>query len=318
MTPRHTLLLRLLGALGLAALAAVLDAPAADAQGADASSYADQQQYERILYGRRQPLGTLPTVQYTTVRLAHPSGNSLRARLALYAAVGEGDAELGRTRLALTPLLNGRDITAMQIGDEIVLPDRPEHFDLDARAFSPFPFYYPGASALPKLVVVDLSLQVWAAYEQGELDRWGPVSTGKVSTPTPTGRFTMNWREEERVSTESPPGEEWLMRWVMNIQQSRGIHMHQYAVPQGAPEGHGCIRMVEADARWLWDWADPRVTTQGVGAKGGRTVRAGTTVIVIGETPSAAPERFGRWGGQTVRLSVSLPRDPMAVRRGRR
>lgn len=304
----------LFGALALLLFASD---PALAQGGPTPSSYADQQQYAEILYGRRQPLATLPVVGYTRVRLAHSSGSSLRARLALYETVGEGDAELGRRRLALTPLLNGVELTALAVGDEIILPDRPEHFDLDARAYAPFPYYYPGAATMEKLVVVDLTLQVWAAYEQGELDRWGPVSTGKVSTPTPTGRFTMNWREEERISTESPPGEEWLMRWVMNIQQSRGIHMHQYAVPQGAPEGHGCIRMVEADARWLWEWSDPWTTTAGRGAKGGRRTAAGTPVIVVGETPATAPDRFGIWDGVPVRLSVALPRDPMRVPAGR-
>ena len=304
----------LLGAL----VALLLPLPALAQRGPTPASYADQGRYADILYGRREPLATLPVVRYTRVRLADPTGggSSLRARLALYETVGEGDAELGRRRLALTPLLNGVEVTDLAVGDEIVLPDRPEHFDLDARAFAPFPHYYPGAAAQPKLVVVDLTLQVWAAYAQGELDRWGPVSTGKASTPTPTGRFSMNWREEERVSTESPPGEEWLMRWVMNIQQRRGIHMHQYAVPQGAPEGHGCIRMVEADARWLWDWSDAWTTTAGVGAKGGRVTRAGTPVVVIGETPATAPERFGIWDGVPVRLAVALPRDPMRVRAG--
>lgn len=294
------------------ALAALLIPAAASAQPSP-SSYADQQQYADVLYGRRQPLATLPVVRYTRVRLADPtgSGSSLRARLALYETVGEGDAELGRQRLALTPLLNGVEITQLSVGDEVVLPDRPEHFELDARAYTPFPFYYPGAAAQAKLVVVDLTLQVWAAYEHGELDRWGPVSTGKVSTPTPTGRFTMNWREEERNSTAAPPGEEWHMRWVMNIQQSRGIHMHQYAMPQGAPEGHGCIRMVEADAKWLWDWSDPWTTTAGRGVNAGRRTAPGTPVVVIGETPGAAPERFGIWDGVPVRISVALPRDPM-------
>ena len=152
---------------------------------------------------------------------------------------------------------------------------------------------------------MDKTTQTWAAYARGHLVRWGPASTGAAVSPTPTGRFAMNWREMERESTAAPPGETWLMRYVMNIDAARGIHLHQYdVVPTGPPEGHGCVRMVEADARWLWNWSDedPR-----------RTV-----VIVQGTEPPGAPVRFTYASGSPRRVLVALPADPMAVPRGDR
>ena len=251
--------------------------------------------------------GYVPTapLRYAEYRVEHPSGNSVQARHALYERVGEGDARLGRQRLALTQLLGGPPPGDLRIGDVLTLPARPADFDLGALAFAPFPPIWPGASGVERAVVVDKTTQTWAAYARGHLVRWGPASTGAAVSPTPTGRFAMNWREMERESTAAPPGETWLMRYVMNIDAARGIHLHQYdIVPTGPPEGHGCVRMVEADARWLWNWSDedPR-----------RTV-----VIVQGTEPPGAPVRFTYASGSPRRVLVALPADPMAVPQGDR
>ena len=258
------------------------------------------------LLERDAPVPDRP-VRYKRYRIQHPSGNSVLARHELYHEIGEGNRDLGRARMALAQLLGQPDVTTLRTGDSVVLPDRPGDFELSPIAYAPYPRSWPGAGEIDRAVVVDLTTQTWAAYAGGRLLRWGPSSTGKVSTPTPTGRFTMRWRELERESTEAPEGETWLMRYVMNIHAARGIHLHQYnVVPTGAPEGHGCIRMVETDARWLWGWT------------GGSQTTPGTVVIVQGETPSAAPERFveGRYGPE--RRMVTLPADPMSVPRGDR
>jgi len=257
-------------------------------------------------------------VPYARYVLDHPSGNSVIARHVLYREVGGGDTRRGRDRMALSALLNGRVLTATPLGDSLVLPARPEDFDLNPLSFAPFPSEYPGAADYDRLVVIHKDAQAWAAYEEGRLVRWGPASTGALDTPTPTGRFTFNWRQEERVSSESPPGEEWRMRWVLNFHYLRGIHIHQYAVPTGAPEGHGCVRIVEADARWLYDWAEPWTTTAGRGALGGREVAPGSTVLVLGEEPDGEPVRFVDGPDGPRRLVVELPEDPASVPRGDR
>jgi hypothetical protein len=118
----------------------------------------------------------------------------------------------------------------------------------------------------------------------------------------------MNWRALERYSSEAPPGERWFMRYVMNIHAARGIHLHQYdVVPTGMPEGHGCVRMVTPDARWLYRWSE-----------GGQATDEGTLVIVQGAEPAGPPERFVMRPGGPVRLLVLLPPDPLAVPRGDR
>ena len=280
------------------------------------------QTYDQSVLGRvLEREARLPDapVEYAVWRVEHESGNSVLARHALYQAVGEGDARLGRDRLALAQLLGGPPPERLAVGDSLVLPARPKDFDLAPLAYAPYPRYWPGASDVGKAVVVDKTTQTWAAYDDGRLARWGPASTGAAETPTPTGRFTMNWRQVERESTEAPPGETWLMRYVMNIHAARGIHLHQYdVVPTGAPEGHGCVRMVTPDAEWLYEWSSGWQTTAGEGALGGRVTGDGTLVIVQGTEPDGPPERFVMRAHGPVRVSVVLPPDPLVVPRGDR
>ena len=287
-----------------------------------ASGAVAQQTYDQAVLGDLlDRTGYVPAtpIRYTTYRVQHPSGNSVQARHALYEQVGEGDARLGRQRLALSQLLGGPPPTDLQIGDVLTLPEQPADFDRGSLAFAPFPPIWVGAATMDKIVVVDKTTQTWAAYARGHLERWGPASTGKAETPTPTGRFTMKWREMARNSTAAPPGEVWHMRYVMNIHEARGIHLHQYdVVPTGPPEGHGCIRMVEADARWLWGWSDPWQTTSGAGVKGARVTAPGTVVIVQGTEPPGPPVRFTSTPRGLERVQVVLPQDPMNVPRGDR
>jgi hypothetical protein len=283
-----------------------------------------QRTYDQDALGRlldRQGEGELPDrpIPYRAYVIDHETGNSVRARHDLYMTIGDGNAERGRERLAITLLLNGRYLHDLKMGDTLVLPSNPEDFELDPRAYAPFPAFYDGAAELPKLVVVDKNVQAWAAYEHGELQRWGPASTGSAGTPTPVGRFNMNWRQMDRISSESPPGQVWRMRYVMNIYNARGIHMHQYdTVPSGPPVGAGCIRMITADAQWLWDWSEPWVTSAGRGALGGQLVKRGTPVIVQGDEPKGHPKRYIIADGSADRHMVTLPEDPMNVRRGDR
>lgn len=285
-------------------------------------SAAQQANYDQRALGAlldRQGEGYLPAepIPYAAYVIEHPSGNSILARHDLYKAIGAGAPLRGRERLALTLLLNGATLADLRLGDTLALPALPEHFDLDPRAYSPFPLEYPGAADIDKLIVVDKDVQAWSAYEYGRLRRWGPASTGAEGTPTPTGRFYMNWRELVRVSTESPPDQVWRMRYVMNIHNARGIHLHQYgAVPSGPPVGHGCVRLILPDATWLWEWSDPWITTAGRGVNGGKLKKRGTMVIIQGAEPRGTPRRVTIDRDAARRIIVSLPLDPEAVERG--
>jgi hypothetical protein len=224
------------------------------------------------------------------------------ARQGLYRRVGH-TRESGRKELIQLLNRNFPPIESLSKGDTLVLP---LDFDMDLRAYSPFPRRYEGAKVIKKLFVIDKKQQVFAGYENGDLVRWGVVSTGDLDSRTPSGRFNFNWRQRERVSSLSPPGEEWTMHWVFNFHAERGIHVHQYPLPVGGPVSHGCVRTTEADAKWLFSWADSwRWRDE-------KLTRQGTTVIVIGEE-TAKPEPFVFTADGPQLVPVVLPDDPMSL-----
>ena len=301
--------LRLLAVgLLLAGLPVVASSPAA------AQGYFDQYAIEDILSTRVDDLNDLPDVYYEYAVLDDLSGNHVVARNRLYQRIGEGDTELGRERAQLIELLNRQTVENTPLGDTLVVPTQ---YNLDFRAYSPFPRYYPGAHDLGKVFIIHKKVQAFAAYQYGKLARWGIVNTGDPdSTATPNGRFNFNWKQRERVSTLSPPGEEWRMRWVFNFVASRGIHVHQYSMPTGGPTSHGCVRLVDADAKWIYDWAEPWNTTKGhIGPASiqGQLLNPGTMVLVLGEEPAGDPEPFTYKERYPVLKRVSLPNNPYEV-----
>jgi len=294
--------------LGALLLWAGLPSPAA------AQGYFDQYAIENILARQADNLDDLPEVYYEYAVLNAPSGNSVVARDRFYQRIGEGSSETGRERSQLVELLNRQTVENTPLGDTLVVPTE---FGLDFRAYSPFPRYYPEAHRIKKLFVIHKTVQAFAAYEYGRLARWGIVNTGNPdSTATPTGRFNFNWKEKERVSTMSPPGEEWTMRWVFNFHAARGIHIHQYSMPTGGPTSHGCVRLVDADAKWIYDWAEPWQTTQGhMGPSSGqgKLMDPGTMVLVVGDDPVGTPQPFEYKARYPVLKRVELPSSPYNV-----
>jgi hypothetical protein len=144
----------------------------------------------------------------------------------------------------------------------------------------------PEVSVAGRLVLVSLRAQAFGAYEDGALVRWGPTSTGRRSSPTPAGAYHANWRARLHRSTIDP---DWLLPWYVNIHNRSGISFHAYALP-GYPASHACIRLLEPDAEWLYEW----VETWTLDASG-QVIRAnGTPVVVFGAYDYSAPPPWSR------------------------
>lgn len=157
--------------------------------------------------------------------------------------------------------------------DTLVLPDT---FLLDLNNYSPFPDSIPSIAKVQKIILFSYKLQVFGAYHNGILLRWGPVSMGKQKTPTSTGLFHTNWRAKR---TRSTINWEWVMYWYFNLDNFKGMSMHEFEMP-GYPASHACIRMLKHDAYWLYTWAEEWKVADKF------TITAyGTPVIVFGNYP---------------------------------
>jgi len=168
--------------------------------------------------------------------------------------------------------LNRLDEIFIRKPDSIVVPDTIIN---DKLLYSPFPKHLALLERVKKILLVDQRIQAFAAYEFGNLVNWGPTSTGKKSTPTPNGLFHTNWKSKKTISTDNP---EWILKWYFNLDNFRGVSLHQYELP-GYPASHACVRLLEEDAFWIYNWAEQWVLTK----DGEFVIAYGTPVIIYGE-----------------------------------
>jgi lipoprotein-anchoring transpeptidase ErfK/SrfK len=173
----------------------------------------------------------------------------------------------------------------------------PAVWDDGALAFSPFPAEWAAAADYAKVIVVDQPVQAFAAYERGQLVRWGPVSTGRAQTPTPSGLFYLTWRARSRRSTDNAA---WLLEWYFNFVNERGVSFHKFDLP-GYPGSHACVRLRERDAQWVYEWGEQWT----LDATRRLVVTTGTPVLILGTYAYKSP---APWLDLTVAAgSVQLP-----------
>lgn len=294
-------------------LAALLVGPSVDAR---AQTFINQTAVAEFVDRQTGDIDEVPDAFYEYYVMRSTRDNTVQARNTFYHVLGEGDVKVGQERSKVVGLLNRTLIGRAQVGDTLVVPTR---FDIDFRAYSPFPRYYPGARDFPKLFIIHKTVQAFAAYEHGKLVRWGIVNTGAPESPTPNGRFNFNWKTDYRISTLSPPDEPWEMWWVFNFHKERGIHIHQFAMPTGGPQSHGCVRLLEPDAMFIYEWAETWTTPYGNGVgsiMADRVTAQGTTVLVLGDDPLDEAQPFTFRDRYPVLKLVELPDDPWAVPAG--
>jgi len=193
-------------------------------------------------------------------------------------------------KLKLVLAINRVDFEHVWKCDTLIVPDT---FLPETNHYAPFPESIPEIQDIPKMILFSYYSQSFAAYDCGHLVRWGPTSMGKRSTPTPTGLYFTNWKAKQTTSTENS---EWKLSWYFNLDNQRGVSMHQYDLP-GVPASHACMRLYAEDAEWFYNWAEQwkLVDDHTIGTYG-------TPVIIFGKYP------FGKrkpW--------LELPVDPKAT-----
>ena len=206
---------------------------------------------------------------------------------------GSFQERFSERQLALLEKLNRADAEHLEQLREVVVPER---WSDDERLYSVLPMRYAASDPWSKFLVVYLPGQLFGAYEFGSLVRWGPVSSGRRSSPTGSGIVALNWRSTGRASTVDP---DWFMRWYFNFGNREGLALHAYALP-GYPASHGCIRLLERDAQWLFEWGQPWL----LDASATQVLKQGTPVLIVGnyDFDAAPPWRSLTWLSQQVEL----------------
>jgi hypothetical protein len=229
------------------------------------------------------PSGAVSGVQRVTGYRIEPSPGGVTALTRAYSS----------EQIGILEKLNRADLNNLGRLPSLVVP---EEWAGDELAYSVLPARYPSAEHLPKLLVVFVPGQIFGAYESGTLVRWGPVTTGARASPTPVGLFSLNWKSLGHTSTVDP---DWFMPWYFNFANREGLAFHQYSLP-GRPGSHGCIRLLERDANWLYDWGEEWQ----LDASRTRVLRPGTPVFIIGSYDFAAPPpwRSPEWLAGTIQL----------------
>ena len=162
--------------------------------------------------------------------------------------------------------------------DSVIIPtDRSG----DISFYLPFPVEVPYLVDVDKILFFSYTTQTFAAYENGILTYTGPTNMGRKKDQTPTGLFFTNWKAEETISTFD---DEWKLLWNFNIENKKGVGFHQYELP-GYPASHSCLRLLEKDAKYLYEWADQWVLINDENVK-----FKGTPVVVFGSYPFGQPK----------------------------
>jgi hypothetical protein len=166
--------------------------------------------------------------------------------------------------------LNRIDAHRIEPGTKLIIPDS---LVADLNLYAPFPKNLRLLDSISKTVVISQRIQAFALYENGILLRWGPVSTGKQSTGTPSGLYYGNYKAKRKISTID---DSWIMPFYFNFMNFEGIGTHEYTLP-GYPASHGCVRMYQEDAKFIYDWAEMWHLESDV------IVQNGTPFMVIGQ-----------------------------------
>jgi hypothetical protein len=201
----------------------------------------------------------------------------------------------------------------------------PAAWESDELAYTPLPHDWPAAAAHVKYLVVHQPLQVFGAYESGRLVRWGPLSSGRKETPTPSGSFNLTWRSRKRTSTDN---DAWVLEWYFNFVNSRGISFHQFDLP-GYAASHACVRLLPRDAQWIYNWGDqwtllpdkravevPGTPVLVIGAFGHGEVPPWTSLVALAkpvDLPATVPPPAG-----TARGQLKAPREDRKDRKAGR
>lgn len=101
-------------------------------------------------------------------------------------------------------------------------------------------------SPSPARITISIAAKTLSLYREGKLVKTYPVATGKPTTPTPRGNFTI-------VNKQVNPGGPFGTRWMGLSIPHYGIHGTNNPASIGTAASNGCIRMYNDDVNELFN-----------------------------------------------------------------
>lgn len=107
----------------------------------------------------------------------------------------------------------------------------------------------------PLGITVSIKAKTLTLYKNGRLFKAYPVATGKPSTPSPIGTFTI---KNKQVNPGGPYG----TRWMGLSEPHYGIHGTNIPSSIGKDASNGCVRMNNRDVEDLFNYVGVGVTVR--------------------------------------------------------
>jgi LysM repeat protein len=105
-----------------------------------------------------------------------------------------------------------------------------------------------------KWIEVNLSEQTLTAWQGDVVVMHTAISSGRSTTPTVTGRFTIG--NKYKAQRMSGPGYDLPnVPYVMYFHSAYAIHGAYWHTSFGTPVSHGCVNMWPDESRMLYEWA---------------------------------------------------------------
>lgn len=103
-----------------------------------------------------------------------------------------------------------------------------------------------------RALTIELGRQRFVYSEDDHVVRTGPISSGREGYVTPKGQFSVLSKQKDKVSSRYQNQLGWPAWMPYSIQFHGHYFLHEGWLP-GHPDSHGCVRVGEQDARFLFE-----------------------------------------------------------------
>lgn len=180
-------------------------------------------------------------------------------QITMPASAGGGVVVAGRNGVDIT----NKESTAAEVASSL-MSNKPVNLTLPVQFAN---FQTITAEPRDKWIVVNTTTKRMYAYEQSTLVRSFLVSAGAPQTPTVTGQYNIYAKfPVQDMRGANADGSRYFqpaVKWVMYFYRDYAIHGNYWRPTSyfgNINSSHGCVGVLDADAKWLYDWA-PMGTT---------------------------------------------------------